>query len=72
MPDMFPLNGSSQLAKAGYEQGEIYVKFHTGATYAYLGTEDDLARLRADPSAAKGHFFDETIRKTRSYRKVSV
>ncbi|MDE2104136.1 MAG: KTSC domain-containing protein [Patescibacteria group bacterium] len=66
MPDMTPVQ-SSNLAAAGFEDGEVYVTFRSGGTYAYPGTEDDLAALLSAPSPGK--WFAENL-KGRSFRRV--
>lgn len=69
MPDMFPLSGSQTLASVGYEADEVYIKFKSGQTYVYPGTEADRDSVRRDPSGSKGHYFYEYI-KPRKFRRT--
>ncbi len=61
MPTMYPVN-SSNLAKVGFENDELFVEFKNGALYSCRGTEEECTRLRAEPTAKAGGFYHENIR----------
>lgn len=61
---------SSDLHSVGYENGTLYIRFHSGSTYAYFNvTESDYRGLMAAPS--HGRFFHACIKNRYEYRRVA-
>lgn len=49
---------SSALKEAGYENGEIGVRFHNGSFFYYPGTKEELDAMLAAKSVGK-HFLSQ-------------
>ena len=68
MAEMTPVR-SSNVAAVGYEDGTLYVEFHSGATYAYEGVgEAAYQDLLTDPSP--GSYLNRHIKARYSARRI--
>lgn len=60
---------SSNLRSVGYENGTLYVSFHSGSTYSYDGVPQSVyENLLNAPS--KGKYFNTNIKNRYPYRKL--
>ena len=60
---------SSNIEAVKYEDGDLFVKFKTGAVYKYRGVSRSMVEeLVAAPSAGK--FFAEFIKNDYSYERI--
>jgi hypothetical protein len=68
MVNMIPVT-SSNVASVGYEQGILYVKFHSGATYSYDDvSQEEFESLQSAQSV--GSYFNENIKNQYAGRRV--
>lgn len=67
--NMIPVS-SSNLSSVGYENGVLYIAFHSGGLYAYTGVPFTVYQdLMNAPS--HGKYFCEHIRNNYPYSKLS-
>ena len=60
---------SSNIAHAGYDSGNLYIKFNSGRTYLYTGVPiEKYTQLVNAPSAGK--YFAAEIREFYEYEEV--
>ena len=60
---------SSNLASVGYQNGVLYIRFHSGGLYSYFDVNESVYQdLLNAPS--KGKFFYRNIRRAYSYQKI--
>lgn len=65
---MIPVQ-SSNLASVGYENRTLYIAFHSGGLYSYVGVPESLYReLLSAPS--KGKFFHAYIKGAYPYQRI--
>ena len=60
---------SSNIESIGYDEGNLYVKFHNGGTYQYSNVPEDIyfQFLNAE---SKGKFLHANIKGKYSYSKI--
>lgn len=65
---MHPVS-SSNLASVGYENGTLYVSFHSGSTYAYFGVPQSVydELMAAD---SHGKYLNAHIKGVYGYKKL--
>jgi hypothetical protein len=67
--EMIPVN-SSDLQSVGYENGTLFIRFHSGGTYSYSGVPDSVYRdLLA--AGSHGQYFQAFIKGHYPYAKIS-
>lgn len=67
--NMIPVS-SSNLSSVGYENGVLYIAFHSGGLYSYTGVPFTVYQdLMNAPS--HGKYFREHIRNNYPYSKLS-
>ncbi len=60
---------SSNLSSVGYENGTLYISFHSGGLYAYSGVPEYVYfELLNAPS--KGKYFHANIKNSYPYDKI--
>lgn len=65
---MIPVS-SSNLSAVGYEDTTLYVRFHSGSTYAYFNVPENVYNgLLAAPS--KGKYLASVIKGSYTYQKL--
>lgn len=68
MPKMVPVV-SSNLAEVGYEDGTLYIRFHSGGLYSYSNVPPAVfLGLMNAPSLGK--YFHANIRNVYRYQKL--
>lgn len=66
--NMIPVN-SSNISSVGYENGTLYIAFHSGGLYAYSNVPEIVFNeLLNAPS--KGEYFHAYIKKHYAYTKI--
>lgn len=60
---------SSNLSAVGYEHQTLYVRFHSGATYAYSGVPESVYRALMS-AGSKGRYFETHVKPVYPYRRV--
>lgn len=66
---MIPVD-SSNIASVGYENGTLYIRFHSGGLYSYSDVPASVYQgLMSAPS--KGRYFHAHIRGQYNYRHIS-
>ena len=66
--NMIPVD-SSNIRSVGYENGILYVSFHSGSTYSYSGVPQFIYQnLLNAPS--KGKYFAANIKNSYPYNKL--
>ena len=69
LPKLTPVK-SSQIAAIGYESGQLFVQFVSGALYDYQGvTKKEYDALLSASSV--GQVFNTTIRAKKQFKKVT-
>ena len=66
--DMIPVS-SSNLRAVGYENGTLYVSFHSGGMYSYSGVPEAVYRSLMT-AGSKVSYFAAHIKNTYPYRKL--
>lgn len=66
--NMTPVS-SSNLSAVGYENGTLYVSFHSGGLYSYSGVPESVYRGLMS-AGSKGSYFAAYIKKSYPYRKL--
>lgn len=66
--NMIPVD-SSDLESVGYENGTLYVRFHSGGIYSYSGVPE---RVYYDlmNAASKGKYFSAYIKNSYPYQRL--
>ena len=65
---MHPVN-SSNLTSVGYENGTLYITFHSGETYSYSGVPETIYHgLMA--AGSHGKYFHAHIKNVYSYHRI--
>ncbi len=60
---------SSNLSSVGYENGNLYITFNSGATYCYFNVPEAIYRgLLA--AGSKGRYHADFIKNSYSYRRI--
>lgn len=66
--NMIPVS-SSNIASVGYENGTLYIRFHSGGLYEYTNVPAALYQgLMSAPS--KGRYFHANIKCSYAYRRI--
>lgn len=66
--NMIPVS-SSDLSSVGYENGTLYIAFHSGGLYSYSGVPEHIySALLNAPS--KGKYFHANIKNVYTYRRI--
>lgn len=71
MPDMTKIEGSSNVASAGYDPDtrELHVTFHSGATYVYEGVPESTYHDLLSTDSVGG-FLNRTIKPRHKARRI--
>ena len=65
---MIPVS-SSDLASVGYENGTLYIRFHSGGLYAYSGVSESVYSGLIS-AGSKGRYFHAHIRGRYGERRI--
>lgn len=66
--NMIPVS-SSDLSSVGYENGTLYIAFHSGGLYSYSGVPEHIYSALLD-APSKGKFFHANIKNVYAYRRI--
>lgn len=65
---MIPVS-SSDISSVGYENGILYIQFHSGGMYSYSGVPASVYQnLMSAPS--KGRYFHANIKGIYAYKRI--
>ena len=67
--DMTPVS-SSNLAGVGYENGTLYIQFHSGGLYRYANVPLSVYQGLLSASS-KGRYFHANIKDSYAYRRIN-
>ena len=67
--NMIPVE-SSNLSSVGYENGTLYVSFHSGSTYSYSGVPFQVFQNLLN-AYSKGEYFAANIKNVYPYIRIS-
>lgn len=65
---MIPVS-SSNISSIGYENGELYIQFHSGGTYVYTNVPESVYNNLMS-AGSHGKYFAANIKNVYPYRKV--
>ena len=66
--NMIPVS-SSNLSAVGYENGILYISFHSGGLYSYSGVPESVYQSLMS-AGSKGKYFAAYIKKSYPYRRL--
>lgn len=66
--NMIPVD-SSNLESVGYDNGTLYVHFHSGGTYSYSGVPEPVYHELMN-AASKGEYFSAYIKNSYPYQRL--
>lgn len=65
---MIPVS-SSNLSSVGYENGTLYIAFHSGGLYSYAGVPESIYHGLLNASS-KGKYFHAYIKGVYPYQRI--
>ena len=65
---MIPVN-SSNLRSVGYQNGTLYIEFHSGGVFCYTGVPESVYRGLMTASS-HGQYFHQYIKNVYPYQRV--